>query len=472
MAIARDELNAYVANAATRKAELDALAAENKAMNESAIAELQALDTPKTPTVSYGPSASRDVAYDEDVLGLDRRASEYETFQREQEALEPKWTMINGILSYGGVPFTGEKGWERYQNGVLTETASRDENGNLVWKKAGTTTKTQTQTTESGTDRLLQQLIAQQNAAAAAAAAEKERQRQSIVDVLTARFNQYGLGSLVTKIKELAIDGASEATITLALQDTEEYKMRFKANQTRLAKGLTVLQPAEYLNLEDGYRQVLRSYGLKQFDTDEYVQQFIANDVSATELSNRVVTAVQRVQNADPAILTQLRQYYGIGDNDLVAYVLDPNQQFQKIERQVAAAEIGVAAARQGLTAGVAVSEQLAAQGVTQAEAQKGYATIADILPSAEKLSQIYGATEETYGQGEAEQEVFNQLASAQRKREKLTAREVAAFSGSAGTAKTSLSSPTQGAFQNPDVDLSAPRSVQVREQKPAYPPR
>jgi hypothetical protein len=30
--------------------------------------------------------------------------------------------------------------------------------------------------------------------------------------------------------------------------------------------------------------------------------------------------------------------------HDLVAYVLDPNQQFQKIERQVAASEIGVAA--------------------------------------------------------------------------------------------------------------------------------
>lgn len=373
---------------------------------------------------------------------------------------------------YKWIGSTANGSWQLYKSGTSTSS---------------TPTPTPTPPAPQGTDpatlaliQSLQNQIANltnaQNTAAQAAALEKakaaEQQRQSIITILTDRFAKYGLSSLVGKIKELAIDGATEATITLALQDTAEYQMRFKANQTRLAKGLTVLQPAEYLNLEDGYRQVLRSYGLKQFDTDEYVQQFIANDVSATELSNRVVTAVQRVQNADPAILTQLRQYYGIGDNDLVAYVLDPNQQFQKIERQVAAAEIGVAAARQGLTAGVSVSEQLAAQGVTQAEAQKGYATIADILPTAEKLSQIYGATEETYGQGEAEQEVFNQLASAQRKREKLSAREIAAFSGSAGTAKTSLTSPTQGTFQNPDVDLSAPRSVQVREQKPAYPPR
>ena len=297
------------------------------------------------------------------------------------------------------------------------------------------------------------QRLAQDQAAQAAtlAAAEKarqqEQQRQSIVAVLTDRFQKYGLGSLINKIKDLAIDGATEATITLALQESEEYKTRFKANQTRIAKGLAVLSPADYLNNEDGYRQVLRAYGLKQFDTDDYVQQFIANDMSPTEFSNRVVTAVQRVQNADPAVIQQLRDYYGVGQQDLVAYVLDPEQQFQKIQRQVSASEIGVAAGRQGLKAGVSVAEQLAAQGVTQAEAQKGYATIADILPTAEKLSDIYGKTLDTYGQSEAEQEVFNSLASAQRKRQKLTAREVAAFSGASGTNKTSLTTSSVGQF-------------------------
>jgi LysM repeat protein len=283
--------------------------------------------------------------------------------------------------------------------------------------------------------------------AAAERAKQQEQQRVSTIAVLTERFQRYGLGSLVDKIKSLAIDGATESTITLALQESEEYKTRFKANQERIKKGLAVLTPAEYLNVEDGYRQVLRSYGLNQFDNDDYVQQFIANDVSPTELSNRVVTAVQRVQNADPAITQQLREYYGLGQPDLVAYVLDPNQQFQKIERQVAAAEIGVAAARQGLQAGVSVAEQLAAQGISQAEAQKGYATIADILPTAEKLSDIYGTTLDGYGQSEAEQEVFNSLASAQRKRQRLTARELAAFSGSSGVSRTSLTTSNVGQF-------------------------
>lgn len=261
----------------------------------------------------------------------------------------------------------------------------------------------------------------------------------NIITVLQDRFAKYGLGSLTQKIIDLAVRGATEDTIAIELQATPEYQLRFKANQERIKKNLAVLSPAEYIALEDSYRQVLRAYGLTQFDNDEYVSQFISNDVSPAELSNRVVTAVQRVQNADPAISNTLRDYYGIGQTDLVAYVLDPNQQFQKIERQVAAAEIGTAARRQGLEPGVGVASQLAAQGISQAEAQKGYATIADILPTAQKLSDIYGNVEEGYGLAEAEQEVFNSLASAQRRRQRLTSREIASFSGQSGLARGGL---------------------------------
>jgi hypothetical protein len=294
---------------------------------------------------------------------------------------------------------------------------------------------------------LTRQLSGNTAADKAAADAAKYNERMSVYASMADRFNKYGLTGLANKIKELAIQGATEATITLQLQETPEYQQRFAANADRIKRGLAALTPAEYVNVEDSYRQVLRAYGLKQFDNDAYVRQFIANDMSPTELSNRVVTAVQRVQNADPAITKQLKDYYGIGATDMVAYVLDPQQQFQKIERQIAASEIGVAAGRQGLTAGVSVAEQLAAQGVSQAEAQKGYATIADILPTAEKLSDIYGTTLDEYRQAEGEQEVFNQLASAQRKRQRLTQREIAAFSGASGVNKTSLSQQTAGQY-------------------------
>jgi hypothetical protein len=278
-------------------------------------------------------------------------------------------------------------------------------------------------------------LTAQKNSAAALAAQQASKEANDAIAALTERFTRYNLTSLIPKIKELAISGATQDTITLQLQETPEYQKRFRANQERVKKNLQVLSASDYLNVEDAYRQVLRSYGLTQFDNDEYVSQFIANDMSPTTLSNRVVTAVQRIRNADPAISTTLRRYYGIGTSDLVAYVLDPEQQFEKIQRQVAAAEIGTAAGLQGFEPGVAVAEQLASQGISQAEAQKGYSTIADILPTADKLSQIYG-TETAYTQATAEQEVFNSLASAQRTRRKLSEREIGTFSGASGVAR------------------------------------
>jgi len=292
-----------------------------------------------------------------------------------------------------------------------------------------------------------QQATAQAAAQAAAQTAAETQRRENAISVLTTRFNQYNLGTLIPKIRDLAISGATEATITLQLMETPEYKERFRANQDRIKKGLAVLDPGEYIGLEDKYRQILRAYGLNQFDNDAYVTQFISNDVSAAELSSRVEVAVQRVRNADPAVLNTLTRFYGIAANDLVGYVLDPEQEFAKIERKVAAAEIGAAAGLQGIQPGVAVAEQLAAQGITKAQAQKGYATIADILPTSEKLSQIYSGVLDQYGLAEAEQEVFNSLASAQRKRRALTEREMASFSGASGVGKTSLTAQTGGTF-------------------------
>ena len=284
-----------------------------------------------------------------------------------------------------------------------------------------------------------------------AEADQRRRQTEDTIAVLTSRFSQFGLESLVPTIKRLAIQGATEATVTLELQNTAEYKQRFRANQARIAKGLSVLNPADYIGLEDTYRQVLRSYGLAQFDNDAYVQQFIANDVSPSEVSTRIATASQRVKNADPATMTILKRYYNLNENDVIAYILSPEEQLPRIERQIAAAEIGLTAARQGFNVGAATAEQLAAQGITQEEAKRGYATIAEILPTAQKLSDIYGDQLGQYGITEAEQEVFNSLASAQRKRQTLAQREVAAFSGTSGLTRTSLSSKSSGGqFQNP----------------------
>jgi hypothetical protein len=281
-------------------------------------------------------------------------------------------------------------------------------------------------------------LLAQQKKAEEEA---RLRDRQSAYDILYNEFNKYGLGSLVEDIKGLIQSNVSPSQFSLELQNTNAYKQRFAANQDRIKAGLKALTPAEYIGLEDQYQNIMRTYGMPStyYTKDGTGKQagfekFLANDVSAAELEDRIATAQQRVLNSNPEVLTALKQFYpDISNADILAYTLDPQNALTNIKRKVTAAEIGGAALAQGLQATGGTAESLAGLGVNKAQAQQGYQEIAGILPRASQLSDIYG--EQPYTQQTAEAEVFGgaNAAEAARKRKKLASLEQASFSGSSG---------------------------------------
>jgi len=297
-------------------------------------------------------------------------------------------------------------------------------------------------TPSTGTDdALLQAILAGQQTAAANAAAQAQAERQSAYDILLSEFTRYGLQALVEPLKGFIISGASPAELTIQLQNSDAYKKRFAANEQRIAKGLAALSPAEYVAVEDQYQNIMRNYGLPEsyyakdtMGTQVGFQTLLANDVSATELEERVLTAQDRVLKAAPEVSQALKAFYpDITNGDILAYTLDPTKGLDAIKRKVTAAEIGGAAIGQGLTTGVTRAEELAAAGVTKQQAQEGYQTIAEVAPRGEMLSDIY--KQSPYGQTQAEQEVFNLAGSAEaaKQRKKLTSLETAAFSGQAG---------------------------------------
>ena len=86
-----------------------------------------------------------------------------------------------------------------------------------------------------------------------------------------------------------------------------------------------------------------------------------------------------------------LRQFYpDISNGDILAYALDPQNALTAIKRKITAAEIGAAATQQGLQTGVSRAEELGRFGVTKQQAQQGFQTIGEFLPSAVKLGDIY----------------------------------------------------------------------------------
>ena len=283
------------------------------------------------------------------------------------------------------------------------------------------------------------------------------------IAAIAALLSSYGIGELSGAITDAVQKGYTSDTIQLIMQDPNSkdplavaFQTRFPANKVRLAAGKPVLSAGEYLASERTYSQVMQSYGVGNLAKKELFNTFITNDVSAAEVSDRVGLAVDRVKNADPFTKAALAEYYpSLNQTDIVGALLNPTEGLPALKRKVQIAEIGGAAALQGLKTGLATqsdiatgyegvttgslgAEALAQFGITQEEARKGYQTVAEIAPRAEFLSSISGG--EDYTRLQAEQEAFLGLASAKRARQALVGQEQARFQGSAGVGPAGLS--------------------------------
>jgi hypothetical protein len=341
-------------------------------------------------------------------------------------------------LTVNGSPFTGIWQGKSYENGVLVSTSISGGNVN------------------TGSTNAAANLAAQQ--AAQLAAEEKRRQGQSAYSLLFSEFDRYGLGALVTPLQDFIVEGLSPAEFTLRLRQTDAYKKRFAANTQRINRGLRALSEAEYIGLEDQYQSVMRNYGLPasyyargDMGVQQGFEKFISGDVSAAELEDRIQTAQNRVINAAPEVSKALREFYpDITNGDILAYALDPDQALTNIKRKVGAAEIGAGALQAGLATGLSRAEELQRFGVTGEQARQGYQSIAEFLPSATKLGDIYRKSGMgPYTQTTAEQEVFGitGAADAASKRKKLAQLETAQFSGTTGAAGGALGRERAGQF-------------------------
>ena len=322
-----------------------------------------------------------------------------------------------------------------------------DASGNITpFTKSTTSTTSTTNTTGLKT--------AEQIAAETKAATDKAG-RQSAYDLLYAEFDRYGLGSLVTPLKDLITSGVSPSEFTIRLRETDAYKKRFAANEARIKNGLRALSEFEYITKEDAYQEVMRRRGLPpeyyakgDMGIQKGFESLISGDVSSTELEDRIVTAQDRVLNANPEIAKTLKEFYpGISNGDILAYALDPVNAINSIKRKITAAEIGVAAKQEGLTSGLTRAEELATLGITGATAAQGYQTIGGGLQRGSQLASIYG--EDPYTQTSAEQEIFKLQGAqeARKQRQKITGLEQATFGAKTGISSGALARDRAGAY-------------------------
>jgi hypothetical protein len=280
---------------------------------------------------------------------------------------------------------------------------------------------------------------------------------------MTEVFTSYGLGDLASTFQTLMTQGksANEALMLVKYDPAYNaaYTARFAGNKTRLANGLNALSEAAYIANENAYADTLKAYGLgNMLSTDRKTNEaqfatYIGNDVSSTEFASRIKTASDNVINADPVVMKTFQQYYGhaLTTSDVVAYFLAPTESLPVLQSKVAAAQVGTAATEQGLNVAADRANVLAQQmgGYGQLGNIAGaYQNVASVLPTGQKLSDIYQQAGINYDQTTAENEYLLSNADAQQKRKQLASLERAQFGGDSGV------NPTMG-------NLASARTVQ-----------
>jgi hypothetical protein len=218
----------------------------------------------------------------------------------------------------------------------------------------------------------------------AQAVAETKRRKEDARVTMANVLATYGLGDLSDYVyNEIIVKETvnlnNPDAIIFAIREQPAYKKRFAGNAARLKKGLSELDPASYIGLENQYRETLRANGLPAnfYDQSEDFQALIEGDVSNSELNERVQQGYRAVADADPAVKDQMRNLYGVTEGQLAAYFLDPQRTAPLLTRQAQAANIAARGLEQGgIQLSGAYAEDLARRGITEQQARAGFAEV------------------------------------------------------------------------------------------------
>ena len=283
----------------------------------------------------------------------------------------------------------------------------------------------------------------------------------AVANKILASYGITGFIEALDKIRADYPDADSETILKLFQYDSkynEPFLKRFAANKARLAAGLPMVNAADYLGMEQGYKKLFTNYNLTKFANQNMYDTLITNDIDVTEATDRVVLAYDRLLS-DKNTLDAFKKFFpSLTNEDIVSAMLNPKEQVPALKRKVVAAEVGGQAAKQALVSaygeqvapagtsgysnvsrGTIGAEAAVAAGATKESSAAAYQTIATELPLMEKLSSIYAYGLDQYGQMQAEQARIQGLASAANKQRKLIAQEEATWSGQAGTFKGSF---------------------------------
>ena len=253
--------------------------------------------------------------------------------------------------------------------------------------------------------------------------------REDAIDFL----RQFGLDSLITNLDAAIKEDPTifkgqygEERMFRAIKDTPLYKTRFAGMALREKNGYKPISEADYISIEKEFDQKLRANGMPKgfYDKQEDFAMFIGNDVRADELEARIQKGYKAVYETEPGVKDELKRLYGLENNDIAAFLIDPTR-FKESEviKRAEAARRANAAREQGLQLTATQSEELVNRGISQSTAQQGFQQLAT---TQELYNPLQGET--AISQEEQIAGVFGTNAEARKKIEDRKRKRTAAF--------------------------------------------
>ena len=231
------------------------------------------------------------------------------------------------------------------------------------------------------------------------------------------------------------------------------YAKRFGGMAELSARG-QAMSEGEYIRLEGEFRNTMTRYGLPPvyYDNFDDYARLIGAGLSVREVEERVIAAKQTL---NPLVAAELRQYYNLGEGDLMAYqlgLIDQNgvrlaaaRNQEEVRTGARAAAIGAAGERAGFNMDQALSERLGGTSLGQTQNPFDIGTMSRLEGTfdqarkvADRETTLAGIDREAFNQTDTLDAAFGdrqkQLAS-----ERRAKRERARFTGSSGASAGSL---------------------------------
>lgn len=239
-------------------------------------------------------------------------------------------------------------------------------------------------------DTLNAQVTADNNALAGQSFSQQAQQQQtaqSQADVLiqalqglppSLQSTLLSLGQSILKNPNVSPDEA-----LMQIQASPAFQSYFPGIKQAIANGYPPPSVSDYLQYIQTANSLARAAGFPEgFVNPQEIGNLIGNNVSLTELEERINNGFVVANQADPATKAYLEQNFGVKGGDLASFYLNPDASIKTLEQETNASQIAGAGENAGF-APISVSRamQLAQLGVSQQAAVSGFKQIGQLLP-------------------------------------------------------------------------------------------